>query len=54
MFVSKTTPVRLHLRMCLRAQRNDAILYGFGRILSGANIAWAMAALADITSGRKK
>src|SRR5262249_10285705 len=39
MFVSETTYVLTHLRMCLCIWRIDSILYAFERILFGANVA---------------
>jgi len=47
MFVTKTTAVRLHPGMCLRAQRSDAIMRMFERILSGANVAKALLSNSD-------
>jgi hypothetical protein len=39
MFVTETTNVLSHLRMCLCMRRSDSIVYAFGRILFGANVA---------------
>jgi hypothetical protein len=67
MFVSETTNVSSHLRMCLCIWRSDSIVYAFERILFGANVAkpllsdvdrmrfdehWAKAKWGDIAFGR--
>lgn len=39
MFVSETTNVLSHLRMCLCIWRSDSIVYAFERVLYGANVA---------------
>jgi hypothetical protein len=46
MFVSETTNVLSHLRMCLCRRRSDSIVYAFERILFGANVAKSL--LSDI------
>jgi hypothetical protein len=39
MFVYKTTTVLLHLRICLRAQQNDSIVYALKRVTPGMAVA---------------